>query len=430
MKPYYRCVATRTRSNTLCGPGPIRQIRLLRLAPHRDEPAPIRHEIFECPISQGSYEALSYTWGSPDNPQPIQVSEWSQYGEDDVGGVSSRRNSRKLSFVANLLESLTHPPRSCANHSLWIGTLCINQDDVHERRQQVAQMGQIYASIDRVHVWLGEDYSDGSDGASKELKIAQGWESGYDRRADHRHHTGLNPLSRHSWFRRKWLLQEVAISPQVIGETSHLGDSATLHLLMKDTFDRSQQTRNGTGDETNSPFALQLAPLVDLMHIFVTGFATRAEDSIYALLGIASDPPDDSDLTPVHRTLFDAHSLNLLERPGQCEVVYSVEYTSASGWSEMLERWAANYLATFWITECSGPGSQSLREGNETHRGGIEQVESQLPGKGRSAEAIRLGASAGLALMIRRGGLGARPNLFHYGAGEGACDDVLLLEFR
>lgn len=53
-------------------------IRLLRLFPNRDRKAPVRCELFSCPLLDGSvdpgdglHEALSYVWGSPVNPHRI-----------------------------------------------------------------------------------------------------------------------------------------------------------------------------------------------------------------------------------------------------------------------------------------------------------------------------------------------------------------------
>jgi hypothetical protein len=40
---------------------------------------------------------------------------------------------------------------------MWIDALCINQDDLDERARQVAFMGDIYETAERVVVWLGED---------------------------------------------------------------------------------------------------------------------------------------------------------------------------------------------------------------------------------------------------------------------------------
>lgn len=41
-----------------------------------------------------------------------------------------------------------------------IDRLCINQEDVEERNQQVGMMGEIYTRASTVHVWLGEGAPD------------------------------------------------------------------------------------------------------------------------------------------------------------------------------------------------------------------------------------------------------------------------------
>ncbi len=51
------------------------------------------------------------------------------------------------------LKRLRHPEQS---RVLWIDAVCINQDDIQERSQQVAMMGDIYKQASRVLTWIGE----------------------------------------------------------------------------------------------------------------------------------------------------------------------------------------------------------------------------------------------------------------------------------
>jgi hypothetical protein len=84
------------------------------------------------------YEALSYEWGDPaQRRHDIYINEEQ---------VSIRENL----WLA--LRRVTQP-----NVFLWVDALCINQDDVVERAQQLAVMGDIFAGAERVRVWLGED---------------------------------------------------------------------------------------------------------------------------------------------------------------------------------------------------------------------------------------------------------------------------------
>ena len=114
-------------------------IRLLVLCP---EPHPEDHRI-QCKLviedleSSPHYEALSYTWGVPDD---LNFKIW-------VNGVH-------LPVRRNLLTVLRALRRD-KDRTLWIDALCINQEDVRERQQQVGIMGSIYMKAARVVGWLG-----------------------------------------------------------------------------------------------------------------------------------------------------------------------------------------------------------------------------------------------------------------------------------
>jgi len=43
------------------------------------------------------------------------------------------------------------------NLRIWVDALCINQDDVEGRNEQVKVMGRIYQGAERVRIWLGEE---------------------------------------------------------------------------------------------------------------------------------------------------------------------------------------------------------------------------------------------------------------------------------
>jgi hypothetical protein len=51
---------------------------------------------------------------------------------------------------------------------MWIDAVCINQNDLEERGDQVQIMALIYAYAAKVTVWLGEE-ADGSNEAMQEI---------------------------------------------------------------------------------------------------------------------------------------------------------------------------------------------------------------------------------------------------------------------
>ncbi|KAI1167078.1 hypothetical protein F5B18DRAFT_520205 [Nemania serpens] len=86
------------------------------------------------------YLALSYAWGSVDGQRKIVMN-----GVE----IEVRPN-----LYAALLE-LRKSPWIQRGVRLWIDALCINQDDIDEREQQVRIMRSIYKTAWQVVVWLG-----------------------------------------------------------------------------------------------------------------------------------------------------------------------------------------------------------------------------------------------------------------------------------
>lgn len=94
--------------------------------------------------NQIPYDALSYTWGDGARTKQIMC------------------NGKRLPVTQTLIEAL-HRFRDPDNIvTLWIDQICVCQERVKERNQQVKLMGQIFKGARKVLVWLGEDYDDSS----------------------------------------------------------------------------------------------------------------------------------------------------------------------------------------------------------------------------------------------------------------------------
>ena len=94
---------------------------------------------------KGTYEALSYTWGTEDAFHTL-----------NIGGHDH-------SIRPNLFHALRRLRAACqgTTRRLWIDALCIDQFDLHERTRQVKRMREVYGNASRVVAWLGEDSSEG-----------------------------------------------------------------------------------------------------------------------------------------------------------------------------------------------------------------------------------------------------------------------------
>lgn len=205
------------------------EIRLITILPEdlNDEiKCSIHHaSLMTCP----SYHALSYVWGDGSSGHHQKTTL-------QLDGV-------EISATKNLLDALRQLRHSIAGGGeqlcVWIDALCINQADVAERSQQVSMMRDIYSSAERVIIWLGEA-DDGSDEAFDALSsivnddatsnahpaasedkatkaaVEDASRGDENRSAVMRRCSSflITIAERRPWFRRTWILQELAMARQ------------------------------------------------------------------------------------------------------------------------------------------------------------------------------------------------------------------------
>ncbi|KAG6353465.1 hypothetical protein INS49_005646 [Diaporthe citri] len=106
------------------------------------------------------YEALSYVWGSNENPQHIQVADKLSDASPESCPGSNYHGTARLPVTQNLAVALRHLRLLDRPRVMWIDAICINQQDNVEKGPQVAKMGDIYSKASRVVVWLGPAQDD------------------------------------------------------------------------------------------------------------------------------------------------------------------------------------------------------------------------------------------------------------------------------
>jgi len=173
----------------------------------------------------GDYVALSYTWGNPDCTRTIIVN-----GQE----VIVRSNLEAALRVLREKEPIR------MGFAIWIDALCINQDDMPERNEEVKRMRKIYKQARDVVVWLGEEGNDSAQ-AMRLLKIlAKSVADGTDRNLGNTLRETPNFLGHGSWralcqlmerpyWDRLWIMQEIA-----------MGGEHTAILCGKDTVSWSE----------------------------------------------------------------------------------------------------------------------------------------------------------------------------------------------
>ncbi|KAK3984187.1 ankyrin repeat-containing domain protein [Cladorrhinum sp. PSN332] len=284
-------------------PLPRNSIRLLQLLPHPDQHAPIECRLTILPLdSEGTrpYEALSYAWGTEDDPKTILVN-----------------GRHQLAIGQSLHAALVHLRDYSLERHLWIDAICINQsrqpEALEERSRQVQSMARIYAQATRVVVWLGEAAGD-SDQALDRIQAAA--ESPAQPSFQE---TAIFALLRRSWFQRVWVLQEVAAARHILlkcgqlevdGYAFCLGLSALNHLslsattyaaafLMRGSIFRSRRVNiASTVDQPQGRrFSLNIRPLSELIDMYHTREATDLRDKVYALLGMCTDNLSETEIS-------------------------------------------------------------------------------------------------------------------------------------
>ncbi|CAN9311553.1 unnamed protein product [Alternaria sp. RS040] len=166
-----------------------------------------------------SYATLSYVWGSGELSKVINISG------------SSIRITQNLFDVLMALSPTVRPWYAGATADqhryqyYWIDAICIDQNNLQERGQQVSLMGEIYSKSTCTLVWLGREYD--NSGLAIDLirklstRIAQSFPkesvqhliSKPENRASW---VALHDLFKRPYWQRAWVRQEYVLSPDLI----------------------------------------------------------------------------------------------------------------------------------------------------------------------------------------------------------------------
>jgi hypothetical protein len=172
---------------------------------------------------QPRYEALSYTWGDNEICEFAQVQiEGSQASSESFATLGLRSN------LASALRYLRYPDET---RILWIDAICINQEHIEERNEQVKRMTNIYSLAYGVIAWLGKE-TDNSQHAlttlrhiGQQLKATKGgriiaapdasepqlWRNDHVPSFVQQIWQALADFVEREWFYRIWCWQEVKL---------------------------------------------------------------------------------------------------------------------------------------------------------------------------------------------------------------------------
>ncbi|KAL1863119.1 hypothetical protein Daus18300_008111 [Diaporthe australafricana] len=97
------------------------------------------------------YEPLSYTWNDYDT---LEASE--DDNEDDIlPTLFLSETQYYINLGSNCAKALSSVRKSATERTIWVDSICVNQEDQEERSRQVDMMKRIYARSFTVLVYLG-----------------------------------------------------------------------------------------------------------------------------------------------------------------------------------------------------------------------------------------------------------------------------------
>ena len=198
----------------------IQEIRVLCINPDRN----VRdHTFLRCELKHISlvdvpierFLAVSYCWGTSKKRAPIVID-----------GQNATIPQTAAVAIRNLSKNSSDP--------LWIDAVCIDQDNVQEKSQQVTMMKEVYSKAVSVLVWLGPAQRSTPDAIisiEKLYKQCLGAIGGLEHLNAHLYGTDGSPGFKYSnaalpdcdwpalqafysaqWFGRLWVIQEIGLA--------------------------------------------------------------------------------------------------------------------------------------------------------------------------------------------------------------------------
>ncbi|KAI9148210.1 major facilitator superfamily transporter [Paramyrothecium foliicola] len=380
------------------------------------------------------YFALSYCWGDSSPTDKISI------------------DGRVLPITASCGSALRRMLRARKEPLIWVDSICINQGNtpeaLAERSQQVSMMDQIYRGAEQVNVHLGEG-DDASDVACEALKSLtapylgaklpgpqqEACRKKYESLADDILQTTeaypygkLHGFFRLPWFRRCWVVQEVALGRKVMFycgkyvlhmknivvaadftrlpyskvNSKEMGFHWKSYLSYHDAM--NEFIRRKEEGEPISNFGMTLSTIVLLPALTLE--ATRPEDKIFSLYGLckrfgfAMPAPDYQKPLAV---VYTEAAATIIESEGSLELLSVV--TESPGWYEHdLPSWVPDFSGSMRHWSPSNPPrsvtgsiSKSRVSGSSSYDYILEPGATRLVVKGR-----RLGIvlEAGLPWMM------------------------------
>lgn len=274
-------------------------------------------------LGDSKYEALSYCWGDFDEINEISISN------------HQNPDSKAVRIKSNLADCLRHlrPTHSTGSRLIWVDALCIDQNNLQERADQVTIMPRIYSQAQSVLVWLGrpagsvETNIDFARTVLNQSRQPLNHRETLDSMADHNtedlrhdfltHHRTDSKVLEFDYFRRVWVLQECFNAKKISVICGHMEIPWAWLLRINECLNWIQLTSGNPGSNVVMPtlfaslFEYRVDPSlpdeeclqysrvprrISILDAIISGLdlnASDPRDKIFALLHL-SDLPDEA----------------------------------------------------------------------------------------------------------------------------------------
>lgn len=240
------------------------------------------------------YEPLSYTWKDYDT-----VGASDNNTEDDVHPALFLSDTEHyISLKSNCAKALSSVRKQATDRTIWVDSICVNQEDRDERSHQVDMMKRIYAKAFTVLVYLGQaSQNDDSDMAMSLLgRLRQ------SNRLDRYEQSCLTHLFQRPYFQRMWIVQEVALAKTLElycgAKKAHVSAFAgkPMETILKSGFPHPPWLKNSkhTFTPLQQPRATSQAEhVLSLLANTASCHCSDDRDRIFALFGLLDAAEED-----------------------------------------------------------------------------------------------------------------------------------------
>lgn len=316
------------------------------------------------------FEAISYVWGPDIKNQLIII------------------DGKPLPITTSLMDALRQMRLSDQSCAIWADSVCIDQDNKQEKGHQVAAMGRIYQTSTRTVVCLGSrpEYRTVAldvrglistvDLMVKDFLYRCQLCGHWDRfpwprpddplLSDHRWKS-WNILVSHAWFRRGWVIQEVALGRDVrvlwsgvsiewmsilrvtlwVMRRARTPTALGLPVIHMQAFHLAQPHETMAFFPERSKEEIEVLPALHMLHYARHLQLSDPRDRIYAFMALPvkedTMPILYPDYTRSHLNIYQDFALRYLDQTSDLDILSYAEHSEKTFADDRISSWVTNW---------------------------------------------------------------------------------------